>query len=208
MIASLKIFCLTRLFSFHASGNFGLCFSLDTKTCISSKVGWFPTSVWKAIWYSGTDSPVGKRKEEKKNHRLKGRARASRWWKVVSKLLSFEKFSTFPPKVHLHRKSRINCKWIQWFSATSQRTASSNFAGWVALSERLTAWGWHLICVKRCWLYILMHFTWEEAQQDYKSLHMKCSCLTTDRMLHDRWTLYALSWEEDGGCDTISHVKF
>lgn len=62
------MFHLTRLFSFHASGNFGLCFSLDTKTCISSKVGWFPTSVWKAIWYSGTDSPVRKRKNENKTH--------------------------------------------------------------------------------------------------------------------------------------------
>lgn len=49
---------LTRLFSFQASGNLGLCFSLDTRTCISSKVGWLPTSVWKAIWCSGTDSPV------------------------------------------------------------------------------------------------------------------------------------------------------
>lgn len=34
----------TRLFSFQASGNLGLCFSLDTRTCMSSNVGWFPAS--------------------------------------------------------------------------------------------------------------------------------------------------------------------
>lgn len=54
---------LTRLFSFQASGNFGLCFSLDTSTCMSSKEGWFPASAWKAIWYSGTASP-SKQKEK------------------------------------------------------------------------------------------------------------------------------------------------
>lgn len=53
----------TRLFSFQASGNLGRCFSLETRTCMSSKVGWFPTSAWKAIWYSGTDSPAEKRAE-------------------------------------------------------------------------------------------------------------------------------------------------
>lgn len=50
----------TKLFSFQASGNLGRCFSLDTRTCMSSNVGWFPASAWKAIWYSGTDSPRGK----------------------------------------------------------------------------------------------------------------------------------------------------
>lgn len=49
----------TKLFSFQASGNLGRCFSLDTRTCMSSNVGWFPASAWKAIWYSGTDSPGG-----------------------------------------------------------------------------------------------------------------------------------------------------
>ena len=47
----------TKLFSFQASGNLGRCFSLETRTCMSSNVGWFPASAWKAIWYSGTDSP-------------------------------------------------------------------------------------------------------------------------------------------------------
>lgn len=53
-----RIASLTKLFSFQASGNFGRCFSLETRTCISSKVGWFPTSAWNAVWKSGTASPV------------------------------------------------------------------------------------------------------------------------------------------------------
>lgn len=48
---------LTRLFSFQASGNLGLCFSRTTRICMSSKLGWFPTSTWNASWYSGTASP-------------------------------------------------------------------------------------------------------------------------------------------------------
>lgn len=40
---------------------------------------------------------------------------------------------------------------------------------------------------------------WEEIQTDYKPLHVLCSCLTTEGILHVRLILDAIVQEEDGG---------
>lgn len=112
-----------------------------------------------------------------------------------------------PPSL-TSKKSWINCKWITCCLATFQRIASSDFAGSVAHLACLGAWRWHLLSVKPQWPIIFTYFIRDEAQQDYKPLHTRYSCWNVETMLNFRFSLYAVAWEEDGGCGTISHVYF